>query len=257
VNIAGIDAGTETLKVAILGENGELSWAIITVGDETTDSVAQKVLVQAAQKLHLSLKDIDYITATGTDAENVIVAHRQLSEVLCLAKGIDFLMPSTRTLIDIGALKTLGVRCSGGSLLKFVTSSKCAVGTGAFLEAAANVLGISVSEMDELAFKAKKDVEIESTCAVFAESEIISLVHSGNEPECIARGVFKGLAKRIYSLLLELGMERDVVLVGGLARSKAMVSALEEVIGFKILVPDTPEIVSALGAALFKVKGQA
>jgi predicted CoA-substrate-specific enzyme activase len=256
VNRAGIDAGTENIKSAILSEGGELGWAVVAVGTETTDSTAQKALAQAAQKLHLSVNDIDYITATGTDAENVIVAHRRLSEVLCLAKGMDFLMPSTRTLIDIGALKTLGVRCSGGNLLRFVTSSKCAVGTGAFLEAAANVLGISASEMDELAAKAKKDVEIESTCAVFAESEIISLVHGGTEPEYIARGVFKGLAKRVYSLLLELGIERDVALVGGLARSKAMVGALEEAIGFKILVPDMAEIVSALGAALFKVKVQ-
>jgi len=256
VNRAGIDAGTETIKAAILSEGGELSWAVIAVGTETTDSTAQQALAQAAQKLHLSAKEIDDITATGTDAENVIVAHRQLSEVLCLAKGIDFLIPSTRTLIDIGALKTLGIKCSGGSLLRFVTSSKCAVGTGAYLEAAANVLGISVSEMDELAFKGKKDVEIESTCAVFAESEIISLVHGGTEPEDIVRGVFRGLAKRVYSLLLELGIERDVVLVGGLARSKAMVSALEEAIGFKVLVPEKPEIVSALGAALFKMKVQ-
>ena len=251
---AGIDAGTETIKAVILGEDGEFGWTVVAAGTETTDNTAQKALAQAAQKLHLSVKDINHITVTGTDAENVIVAHRQLSEVLCLAKGIDFFIPSARTLIDIGALKTLGVRCSGGNLLRFVTSSKCAVGTGAYLEAAANVLGIRVSNMDELAFKAKKDVEIESTCAVFSESEIISLVHRGTEPEDIVGGVFRGLAKRIYSLLLQLGIERNVVLVGGLARSKAMVSALEEAIGFKILVPDTPEIVSALGAALFKVQ---
>jgi predicted CoA-substrate-specific enzyme activase len=182
------------------------------------------------------------------------VANRRRSEVLCLARGINSLASSARTLIDIGSLKTLGVKCSGGNLLRFVTSSKCAVGTGAYLEVSADVLGISVSEMDELAFKAENFVEIESTCTVFAESEIISLVHRGIEPEDIAKGVFRGLAKRTYSLVLQLGIERDVVLVGGLARSKAMVSALEEAIGFKVLVPDTPQIISALGAALFKVQ---
>ena len=249
---AGIEAGTETIKAVILGEGGVLGWAVIPTGNGNINSIAQQALSQATQKLSLSVSDIDYTTATGTNADNVIFANRHLSEVLCLARGINFLIPSTRTLIDIGALKTLGVRCDGGNLLKFVTSSKCAVGTGTFLEAAADVLGISVGKMDELAFQAKNDMEIESTCTVFAESEIISLVHRRIEPEDIARGVFRGLAKRVYSLLLQLGIERELILVGGLARRKSIVGALEEAIGFKILVPDTPEIVSALGTALFK-----
>jgi len=109
--------------------------------------------------------------------------------------------------------------------------------------------------MDELFFKSKKNLELQSTCAVFAESEIISLVHGGAGPEDIVRGVFHGLAGRIYPLLFELGLEKDIAVVGGIAGSKAMIAALEEMVGFKILAPENPQIVGALGAALI-ARGQ-
>jgi len=231
-------------------ESGEIGWAVVASGNENPETIARQALSQASEKLSLPVESVSDITATGTNAENVNFATRRLTEVVCLARGINYFIPSARTLVDIGALKTLGVRCGDGNLQKYVVSSKCAVGTGTFLEAAADVLGISVGKMDEMAFQANKDIDIESTCTVFAESEIISLIHRRVEPEDIARGVFRGLAKRVYSLLIQLGIERELVLVGGLARCKSIISALEDAAGLKILVPEIPEIVSALGAAL-------
>ncbi len=207
-------------------------------------------LNQAAEKAKVSVNDVGHIVATGVGRKYITLATEESPEFLCLSKGIDFLLPSTRTLLDLGARKSLAVKCSGGKTMKFATSSKCAAGTGTYLEMVANVLNVNIYEMGELFFKSKESLEMESTCAVFAESEIISLVHAGAKPEDIVKGVFRGLAGRIYSQLLEVGIEKHVAVVGGVAKSKAMVSALEEKVGFKILVPENPEIVGALGAAL-------
>ncbi len=240
----------ETTKAVIVKGKGDFEWVVIPGGIESTAQVAQTALNEAAEKTKVSVKDIGCIIATGVGREYITFANQGLLEFLCLAKGVDFLLPSTRMLLDLGARKSLAVRCSGGRAIKLATSNKCAAGTGTYLEMVANVLSVNIYDMDELSFKSKENLEIMSTCAVFAESEIISLVHGGVKPEDILRGVFRGLAGRIYSQLLELGIEKDIAVVGGVAKSQAMVAALEELVGFNILVPKNPEIVGALGAAL-------
>jgi predicted CoA-substrate-specific enzyme activase len=142
------------------------------------------------------------------------------------------------------------VKCTRGKAIKIIASNKCASGNGAYLEVIKNVFNFNNSDLDNMFFQSRSNIEIQSTCAVFAESEIISLLHSGIKPEDIVRGVFKGLAGRIYSQLLELGIEKEIALVGGVAKSKAIVVALEEILGMKIFVPENTEIVSALGASL-------
>ncbi len=114
----------------------------------------------------------------------------------------------------------------------------------------ANTLKVNLNEIDNLFFKSKENLEIQSTCAVFAESEIISLIHSNYQKESIVRAVFRGLAGKLYSQLLELGIEGDIAVVGGISKSKAMIAALEEKVGRKVVVPENPEIIGALGAAI-------
>ncbi len=240
----------EVTKAVILNGKRDFEWAVIPGGSESTAQVAQTALNEAAKKAKVSVKDIGYIIATGVGREYIPFANQGLLEFLCLAKGIDFLLPSARMVVDLGARKSLAVKCSGGRAIKLAASGKCAAGTSAYLEVVANVLRINIREMAELYFKSNRNTEIQSTCAIFAESEIISLVHDGAKADDIVRGVFKGLAGRIYSHLLELGVEKDVAVVGGVAKSKAMVAALEERVGFEILVPENPQIVGALGAAL-------
>lgn len=247
---AGIDAGMVATKVAIIGGPSQPEYAILPGGVKSASEVAEATLLEAAKKADISPKDIAYTVVTGVGREYITFANEAKLEFPCLAKGIDSLLPSTKTVIDLSAQKSLALRCSGGNVVKMARSTKCASGTGSYLEMVANVLNIPVDSMDELYFKSKENLEIISLCAVFAESEIISLLHSGVKPEDLVRGVFKGLAGRVYSQLLQLGVAKDVAVVGGIAGSKAMVSALEERIGFKIVVPDHTQVVSALGAAL-------
>ncbi|MDD5312682.1 MAG: acyl-CoA dehydratase activase, partial [Dehalococcoidia bacterium] len=156
----------------------------------------------------------------------------------------------TDTVVDIGADKCLVVKCQHGRPFKTARNDRCAAGTSRFLRIAAKPLGVDVREMGRLALRSQMEIEIDSVCAVFAESEIISLIHQKKHPEDIARAVFKGLASRIYTLLVKVGFEKSLVMVGGVARNEGLVRALEEKAGCSIMIPEEPMIAGALGAAL-------
>jgi (R)-2-hydroxyacyl-CoA dehydratese activating ATPase len=247
---AGIDTGMETTKAVILRDNKEYFWSVIPGGTESAVLSAESALKQAAEKASIAVKDVEYTIVTGRGKEYITFAQMEVTDSLCLAKGINYLLPSTRTLLDLGSRKSLALKCRDGKVIKLATSNKCAAGTGTYLEMVSNMLRLDIDTMSDMYFTSENKLEIQSLCVVFAESEIISLVHEGVKPEDITRGVFKGLAERIYSQLLELGVESDFSVVGGVARSKAMIHALKELVGINVLVPENPEIVGALGAAI-------
>jgi predicted CoA-substrate-specific enzyme activase len=174
----------------------------------------------------------------------------QVPEAMCIAKGIDWLMQSTRIALDVGAAKSVAVKCYHGSPIKIARNDNCDSGTGIYLEIVSNVLGIVIEEMADLLLKSKENVELQSMCAVFTESEATSLIQMKKRPEDIAKGALRGLAKKTYPLLLEVGLERDVALLGDVARNRGLLIALEELCGRSLLVPPEPQIVDALGASL-------
>lgn len=238
----------------ILRERDIRVWAAIPGGRESTAQVARRALDQVMEKAGTAASDIDSIIATGIGRDYVDVANQKLPEFLCLASGINLLAPTTRILLDLGTRKSIAIKCQGGKAFKMAPSSKCAAGTGAYLKMVADIFSLTTEQMSELSFKSRADLEIQTTCAVFAESEIISLIHNGARVEDILRGVFRGLAERIYPQLLEIGIEKEITLTGGFARNKAIIAALEAMVGFPLLVPDNPLIVGALGAALIGQK---
>jgi (R)-2-hydroxyacyl-CoA dehydratese activating ATPase len=244
----------EFTKAVILKDGEITAWTAVPGGRESADQVARRAMEQVRQKAGVMTSEIDYIVVTGVGREYVSLANQNSPEFMCLATGIDCLLPSTRILLDLGTRKSLAIKCQGGKTLKMAASSKCAAGTGTYLKMVANIFSLSIEEMSELSLKSKTDLEIQTTCAVFAESEIISLIHNGAKPEDILKGVFRGLAERIYPQLLELGIEKDVTVVGGFARNRAIISALEAMVGFPLQVPENALIAGALGAALIGQK---
>ncbi|MBN1848398.1 MAG: hypothetical protein JW932_07420 [Deltaproteobacteria bacterium] len=237
-------------KAVISKGDGDPVWVIVPGGTESTEKVAHMALQLAAEKAGVAATGIRHITATGAGREYISFADQEAPEFQCLARGIHSILPSTRILLDLGARKSLAVKCKEGRTLKVASSSKCASGTGTYIEMVSTILGVDFVEMTELALQSKENLTIQSTCAVFAESEIISLVHDGVKIEDIIWGVFRGISGRIYPHLLDLGIEQDITAVGGVARSKAMILALEEIVGYNINVPEHPEIIGALGAAM-------
>ena len=247
---AGVDAGAENTKVVILADDRILFYSIVPQGIESVLPVAQRAMEEAVTRAGVKLDEIGNIVATGIGSEYIPFARSQATESSCCARGGSWLWPAVDTLIDMGANKCLVVKCQSGRPLNTVRNDRCASGTGRFLKVAAKPLGMDVEEMGRLSLQSQDEVEISSTCAVFAESEIISLIHLKHRSEDIAKAVFRGLARRIYTMMVKVGFQRDVLMVGGIACNIGMVKAIEEQAGCPVIVPENPILVGALGAAL-------
>jgi predicted CoA-substrate-specific enzyme activase len=247
---AGIDAGAENIKTLILNNDRILSYSIVSLGSEAILPVAQRALSEAALHAKISVEEIDNIVSTGVNNDYLTFCHENVTESNACAKGASFIIPEVDTVVDIGAEHCLAVKCLRGRPVRTAKNDRCAAGTGRFLKIASCPLGMDVNELGELSLQSKEDIEIENTCSVFAESEIISLVHQGYRPEDVAKAIFKGMANRIYTLIVKVGYEKNLVVVGGFAKNVGLVKALEEKSNCNILIPREPIIIGALGAAL-------
>lgn len=247
---AGVDAGAENTKVVLLEENRIIAFSIVHQGTESIPPIAQRAIEEAVDAAGINADEIENIVSTGVGSEYILSARSQATESSCCARGGSWLWPSVDTLIDMGGNKCLVVKCQNGRLLKTVRNDRCASGTGRFLRAAAQPLGINEEEMGRISLQSKTQVEISSTCAVFAESEIISLIHLKQRPEDIAKAVFRALAQRIYAMMLKVEFQRDLLMVGGIACNIGMLKAIEDLCGLPVIVPENPILAGALGAAL-------
>ena len=199
----------------------------------------------------LSPKDVERIIATGSEAGEISFADGKSSEQICAAKGSRFLVPTARTVVDMGAEGCRVMKLApDGNLEDFSNNAKCASGTGSFIELGAVYLKVPVEQMGALSLSADGVAEVSSTCAVFAESVIISNIHTGESRERIAAGIHRAAAARILELIGRVGLVEDIVMVGGAALNPGLVKALEELTGKAVKVPEHPRSVVALGAAI-------
>ena len=202
--------------------------------------------------LDITIEDMDYIVATGYGRFSVEEADKQISEISCHAKGIYYLYPTAHTIIDIGGQDAKAIRLDGkGNIGQFVMNDKCAAGTGRFLDVMSRVLEIPLSELGDVHFKATQWAFVSSTCTVFAESEVISLLSQGVSKENIVAGVHQSVASKACSLVYRVGVTDDIVMCGGVAQNKGAVDAIEKELSKKIIVAEDPQLTGALGAALF------
>jgi len=251
----GIDMGAKNVKVVVL-KDGQIVSRGITLSGIDQKASAQQVFNQALQKAGTSLSDIKYITATGTGKDLAPNANGTVSMMGADAIGGTRLFPTARTVIDVGAEEGRAVRCDEkGKMIDFVINERCAAGAGTFIEAMARALEVSVEEMGPLSLKAEKAVPMNAQCTIFAESEVVSLIHSKTPKADISRAIHDAIADRIASMTRRLGVQRDVVLVGGVAKNVGFIDALKRILGVDILVPPDPEFVGALGAALVSIRG--
>jgi predicted CoA-substrate-specific enzyme activase len=199
--------------------------------------------------------DISRTVATGYGSKLVTFADEVKPDIVCHAKGVSSLLPSVRTVIDVGDLYTKVLRMDGqGSMHNFLMSGKCAGGSGRILQVIAKVLQMKVEEMGEVSLKSKRRVEFNTGCAVFAESEAISRLSQEVKKEDLLAGIHRALAAQINSLAERLGVEQDVAMVGGGARDVGLVQALKEIRGHDILIPQRPHMTAALGAAILAIE---
>jgi len=249
--VAGIDIGAKTVKAVLIDEGRRVLGTGVVRTRPDFPGVAREVLDAALANAGLAGAAVDYIATTGFGRYNVPFRDLQITEVTCVARGSAFLFPDSRFALDIGAQSTRAVRFDeGGKVREFKTNDKCAAGAGAFIERAARYLEVTLDDIGRLSLAADAPQPISSVCAVLAESEIINHVSSGQTVENIVCGVHLSLASRALTLLSRVGLDGELTFVGGVARQAGMVKALESVVHTKVDVPDQPDIVAALGAAL-------
>jgi predicted CoA-substrate-specific enzyme activase len=253
--VAGIDMGAKSTKAIIMdGEKRVCAKAAIKTRPDFA-AVAREALHSALQQAGISEKEVNYIATTGFGRYNVPFRDIQITDITCVGRGAVFLFSKTRCVLDIGAQSTRALRVTDtGKVREFRTNDKCAAGAGGFIERACKYLEVQVDQVGDLSLQATKPQTISSVCAVLAESEIINHVSTGETVDNILRGVHNSLASRALALLKRAGMEDEVTFVGGVARQKGMVKALEETLKRKVNVSDEPELVGALGAALLALR---
>lgn len=247
----GIDVGSASSKALILKDGKDIVAAeVVQVG--TGSSGPQRALDKAFEVSGLKKEDISYTVATGYGRFNYPDADKQISEISCHAKGIYFLVPTARTIIDIGGQDAKAIRLDDkGGIKQFFMNDKCAAGTGRFLEVMARVLETTLDEMAKLDEQATDTAPISSTCTVFAESEVISQLSNGVSRNNIIKGVHLSVASRACGLAYRGGLEKDVVMTGGVAKNAGVVRAVAGVLKTDVIVAPNPQTTGALGAALY------
>lgn len=252
MNYAGIDIGSRTIEVVVVNESGDIIHSL--QADTGFDPISE------SQKL---LDGIEYhrIMATGYGRTLFEVAYENagtVTEIKAHARGAVEFFPDASTILDIGGQdsKTIALN-EQGRVKKFEMNDRCAAGTGKFLEIMARTLGFSIEEFAHDALLATKDLAINSMCTVFAESEVTSLIAKGEDRREIARGLHISVMKRAAAMISRVRAQKDgaVVFTGGVARNQCMVTLLAEKLGCDILVPDNPQMIGALGAALIASQG--
>jgi len=257
--VAGIDMGSQSTKVVILADDGVRATVTLKTGG-SAEAEARVAMEQALREANLRLEDLRGVVATGEGRMDAPFATRQRSMASCLARGARFLFPQVRTVVDAGAETSTAVRLTAeGAVEDAATSDKCAGGSGTFLDNMSQMLRIPLEEMGAESLKATRAEKLANKCAVFAESEVISLVHRVPPVPVadILAGIHESMVDRLFALARRVGGQSDVLMTGGVARDIGVVRAMEVRLGKPVLVPEDPQIVAALGAALLARQGPA
>jgi (R)-2-hydroxyacyl-CoA dehydratese activating ATPase len=247
---AGIDAGAATTKAVLLKDNAVIGYVIKPTGFDFYNA-AEKAYHEALAAARHSPGEVESICATGYGKNSVRFAHRTLSEITAHARGVGFLFPEAQGIIDIGGQDSKVILIEKGKVIDFLMNDKCAAGTGKFLEYTAKALEVSIEDLGPLALLSKRPASISSMCTVFAESEVISLRAKAFSKEDIAAGLVRSIARRVAVMAKRIGLKRNIVLVGGVAKNAGIHDALEKELGIELRVPFEPQITGALGASLY------
>lgn len=240
---AGIDIGSRSIELVVV-KDGEI--AITKQTDTGFDPMAKALEL-------LNGIVFDRITATGYGRNLFEIAFDAptVTEIKAYGVGVSSLIPTARTILDIGGQDSKAIALNGmGTVKKFEMNDRCAAGTGKFLEIMAKTLGFELSEFGSEALKAEKELHINSMCTVFAESEVTSLVARGEDRRSIALGLHQSVVRRAVGMTKRVSSEGPVVFAGGVAKNPCMRRLLAEALQQEVLVPEDPQIVGALGAAL-------
>ncbi len=248
----GIDSGSTTTNAAVIDSSGKLRASAIVRTGAKAAVAAERALEEVRTQLGDEAGNITRIIATGYGREFISFADSTKTEISCHARGAHAADPKARTIIDIGGQDSK-VICldEDGNVMNFVMNDKCAAGTGRFLEMMAQTLELSLSEMDRLSLKWKKDLTISSTCTVFAESEVVSMIAENREAADIIHALDKAVASKTCSMVKRTGGQPPFMMTGGVANNPGVAKEIEKRLGTRLIIMEHPDLIGAIGAANF------
>lgn len=253
VRSLGIDIGAATAKLVAVDAAGNLIWHHLEPTEVRVEEQVGRFLALAQEAL--GPLDTVPLVASGYGRGLVRQAARLVTEITCHARGVFRELGHGGTLVDIGGQDSRVIAIGpDGEVVDFVMNDKCAAGTGRFLENTARRLGVPLEEMGEEALAATEGVAISSTCTVFAESEVVSLIAHGVEVGPILLGLHRALVRRIVAMIRTVGLKPPLMLSGGVVRNPAVRRMLEEETGERVVLPRHPQLMGAYGAALLALE---
>lgn len=255
--VAGVDVGSATAKSVVLKSEAEETTTFSSLIQTGQDSfgAGERVLKETLIKAGFtdSIGHVDYIVATGYGRVSLSFAHKTMTEIACHAKGVHQVVRSARFVIDIGGQDSKAIKLNKiGNVTNFVMNDKCAAGSGRFLEVMAGVLETKLEDFGKISLKSNTPCVLNSTCTIFAESEMICMRAERKPVEDLIAGIHYAIAKRVATMAAPLGFEDDIVFSGGGAKNAGLKKALEDETKRKIIIPpEDPQLMGALGAALY------
>lgn len=248
---AGVDVGTRFLKVCVTDGERLLGSACAEMGPHF-DAIIRSLLKEARIQARAGRWEIKKIIATGFGGHLVKKAAFTLGEAACTARAAFFLDRNVRTVIDLGGLFiTVSTLDENGFLETTHVNERCAAGSGKFLEMVAEAVEVPFAAISSIAAASSQPYSFSSSCAVFAESEIISQVNAGMKSSDVLAGVIKAIASKTASLIESAGANDNIVLIGGLSKVAAVREMLTGLTGRKMMtLPIDSQLIAAFGAAL-------
>ncbi len=248
----GVDVGSLTGKALVLKDNEILAWDLILTGPDSVET-AVTVTNNTLAKAQLTLEDLDFTVSTGYGRRLIPFADKNISEISCHARGANWFFPSARTILDMGGQDCKAIRCDdSGKVTDFAMNDKCAAGAGRSMEIMAGLVDVPLEDMGKLSLETVEGaVPVSSTCVVFARSDVLGYMRQGVSKNDVLAGACEALSSRVRGMLRRVGAEPDFVISGGIAKNVGVVERLEMKLGLKARICFEPQIVGALGAAVF------
>ncbi|MDD3598754.1 MAG: acyl-CoA dehydratase activase [Bacillota bacterium] len=249
--VAGVDVGSTATKAVVLNDGKLAGKHVMPTGTDhvKTASACLDAAVRAAGDL--ISRDLAYVVSTGYGRAMVDIADKTVTEITCHARGARAFVESAHVVVDIGGQDSKVIRLDeDGMVADFVMNDKCAAGTGRFLEVMAERLDVPLSDFGKMSRAARKRAMISSTCTVFAESEVISLLSHGVGREPIIRGLCDAVADRLVGMVHRVGLAPDVVMTGGVSQNDGVRLSLERKLALRVIVPSMSQYAGAYGAAV-------
>lgn len=246
-DVVGIDCGSAACKGVLLREGAIMAKCIKPTGwspKETANELLKELLSEGK-----AVRQEVYIVATGYGRVGIDFADKVLTEITCHALGAEYLLTGVKTVIDIGGQDSKVISVNKGKVMTFQMNDKCAAGTGRFLEMSAHRIGIDLSDFPKL-LQAGKTCSLSSMCAVFADSEIVSLLASGKSREEVAGGIIQSVVARAIALAGKIDIKPPILLTGGLADLEGLRISLEKRINYPVLALKLSRFAGAIGAAI-------